>query len=106
MHLLADGDHVDEVAPTAADGFRKSRAEQAKLARRAVQLARYLTGAFPLVEVREHLGVSESADGLAQGEPLRRPERVGAHSSSSGISTYRERSHSPSAFACGSKRAL
>ena len=49
--------------------------------------------------------------GLAVGGELRGPvgsRRVGSTvtASSSGMSTWRERSHSPSALACGSKRAL
>src|SRR5262245_39853420 len=62
-----------------------------------MQVARHLAGVLPVLEVRRDLAPGELPGHLAQRLPL-------AHVRSSGISTYRERAHSPSPFACGSNR--
>ena len=57
--LLADDHRVGAVAATAADLLGEVRAQQARLSCGAVQFARELAGAFPLVDVRQDLAFGE-----------------------------------------------
>ena len=119
VHLLADDHRVGAVAAAAADRLGEARAEQPGLAGLAVQLARQLAGALPLVDVRQDLAFGEGAHGLSQllafGVPVftasasadahrRKLSGLSLHNSS-GMSMCRLRSHSPSPLACGSNRA-
>src|SRR4029079_12428010 len=81
-----------------ADVDRERDAQESVPRGRAVQLPRHLARVLPVLEVRRDLTAGGVSRPLAQRLPL------GRHVNASGISTYRERAHSPSAFACGSKR--
>ena len=66
VHLLADDHRVGAVAASAADSLGNARAEQARLARLAMQLAGEVAGALPLVDVRQDLAFDEVAHRLSQ----------------------------------------
>src|SRR5690606_26414761 len=78
--------------------------EQSDLGGLAMQLARQLAVALPLVLVGQDVLLGEPGGHLPQCLAFRGVERAG-HNSSSGMSTCLLRNHSPSALACGSKRA-
>ena len=66
VHFLADDHGVGAVAALAADGLGEAGAEQSRLGRLAVQVARQLADPLPLVDVRQHLAFGEGAHGLSQ----------------------------------------
>src|SRR5690606_40023424 len=102
--FLGDHGRVDDVAATASDLFRIRHPEQSDLGGLAMQLARQLAVALPLVLVGQDVLLGEPGGHLPQCLAFRGVERAG-HNSSSGMSTCLLRNHSPSALACGSKRA-
>src|SRR6185369_12302632 len=95
---------VEVVAVSPAGLLGEGDPEQAEVSGLPVQVTGQLAGALPAVEVRQDLLLDELAHGRAQLGPFGRPEGVG-HSRASGTSISRDRSHSPSALACGSNRA-
>src|SRR5262245_17358312 len=100
VEFLDDGDRVGQFATATTGMLGERHAQQTEGAGLLVERARQLALTLPIIEVWEDFRLGESAYGLSQRVPL-----GGGHSSTSGTSTYRERSHSPSAFACGSNRA-
>ncbi len=128
---LLQRDRVQQVAALAADGRGERDAEQPLPRRRGVQGARHLAAVLPLLQVRRHLAAHELGGHLAERGPLPRSRRAVralvprpralldlpsrrsslvpralllGHRSDSSIATIRERAHSPSPLACGSKR--
>ena len=104
VHLLADDHRVGAVAAATADRFGQAGAEQPGLAGLAVQLARQLAAALPLVDVGQHFAFGERAHRLSEFFALGGVPDV-HDKNSSGMSMCRLRSHSPSPLACGSNRA-
>ena len=66
MQFFADHHSVGAVATTATDRLGEVRAQQARLPGTAVQLARQVTAAFPLVDVGQYLPFGKRAYGLAK----------------------------------------
>ena len=66
MHFLADDHRVGAVAAPTADRFGQASAEQPGLAGLAVEVARQVADALPLVDVRKYFTFGEGAHGLSQ----------------------------------------
>ncbi len=100
---VADDHRVGAVSAAAAGYLGKARSQQPGRARAPAQLARQLTDALPFVDVGQDLSLGEGTHRLAELVTLGRGPDT--HSTPSGMSTWRLRSHSPSPLAWGSKRA-
>ena len=118
-HHLDALDHADARHGAGADrevgapgGVRRQLEERAVAVEQQLDALARRELAAGAVAVERALAAAEvglRADGVELGEPLEQGLPVGrhrrsAHSSASGTSTSRERSHSPTPLACGSKR--
>src|SRR5262245_57490872 len=92
--LLDHGRRVENVAARPADRHWMADPQQPQRCRFLVQITRDLAHILPCGQIRHYLPYRELVGKLAKR----------GHRSASGMSTWRDRSHSPSAFACGSNR--